>query len=87
MVARAQWSSRVTYAAVEAEKFLVFGMIGGRWLGRDHSLPTYPTSFCPWVSLGDIMGVGMGEIGHDSVELGRFMVLSGEFLASKVVDC
>jgi len=65
----------VTYAVVEAEKSLVLGMIGGRWLGRDHSLPTDPISFCPWVSLGDIMGVGMGEIGHGGVELGCFMVL------------
>ena len=80
MVARARWSLGVTYAVVEEEKSLVLGMVGGRWLGRDGSLPTQPISFCPWVSLEDIMGVGMREIGHGGVELCRFMVLCGEFL-------
>ena len=79
MVARARWSLGVTYAVVEEEKSLVLGMVGGRWLGRDRSLPTQPISFCPLVSLGDTMAVGMGEIGHGSVELGRFVVLWGEF--------
>ena len=83
----ARWSRQVTYRALEAKKLLVFGMMCGTWLGRDHSLPTYPTSFCPWVSLGDIMGVGMGEIGHESVELGRFIVLWGEFLTLDVLQC
>ena len=77
----------MTCAAFEAEKSLVFGMVGGRWLGRDHSLPPYPISFCPWVSLGDIMEVGMGEIGHGGVELGCFMVLWGEFLTLNVLEC
>ena len=77
----------MTYAVVEEEKSLVLGMIGGRWLGRDHSLPTDPISFCPWVSLGDIMGLGMGEIDHGSVELCRFMFLWGEFLTLNVLEC
>ena len=77
----------MTYRALEAEKSLVFGMVGGRWLGRDHSLPTYPISFCPWVSLGDIMGLGMGEIDYGSVKLCRFMVLCGEFRTLNVPEC
>ena len=75
MVVRARWSRRVTYADIEGEKSLVLGMVGGRWLGRDRSLPSQPISFCPWVSLEDTMAVGMGEIGHGGVELGCFMVL------------
>ena len=62
MVERLGWSCRVTSVVLSVQKFFVFSPIRSRWLGKDQFSPTYPIFICPWVSLGDIMGVGTGKM-------------------------